>query len=260
MKFFVLVLIILADLLYAQESNLFNKIKAEFINFQYKELIKDADELLKNGPDYDSSTVIEVYRMKAVSHFSLMQDKEAENSFRKILELDTAFSLDPYQNSPKIIQFFSDLKLTYISGLKKIEEEKILIKPDTVYITKEVQVPIRQESANPKIIRSLILPGWGHLYSGEKTKGWFLASLGSLSFLSSLYFTIDASSKEKLYSNETNLNRINTRYNDFNTSYKIRNISLLTFAAVWIYSQLDILFLSVDTSPNGNNINFKFSL
>lgn len=260
MKIFIAsLLLICANNLYAQEGELFDKIKAEFINFEYKNLIRDADDFLKTSTEQDSATVVEVYRMKAIAHFSLMQDNQAENTFRKILDLDTAFALDPYQNSPKIIQFFNDIKAGYMAGLQKIEEEKKLMKPDTVYITKEVIQPNHQQGEKEKVIRSLILPGWGHLYSGEKGKGWLLTSLGGVSFLSSLYFSIDAAGKEKLYNTETNLARINVRYNEYNKSYKYRNISLITFAAVWIYSQLDILLFNADMTYQENALTLKFS-
>jgi hypothetical protein len=37
---------------------------------------------------------------------------------------------------------------------------------------------------------------------------------------------------------------IDELYNKYNSSYKLRNISIISFAVVWIYSQLDLSFLS----------------
>jgi TM2 domain-containing membrane protein YozV len=98
------------------------------------------------------------------------------------------------------------------------------------------------------IIRSLIFPGWGQLYNNNKLKGWILTSLGAITISSAVYFIIDSNNKQKKYLNDVNLSTIQNNYNEYNTSYKLKNISIISFIAVWVYSQIDILFFSQNNS------------
>jgi TM2 domain-containing membrane protein YozV len=121
----------------------------------------------------------------------------------------------------------------------------------------------------PVIIRSLIFPGWGQLYNNNKLKGWILTSLGAITISSAVYFIIDSNNKQKKYLNDVNLSTIQNNYNEYNTSYKLKNISIISFIAVWVYSQIDILFFSQNNSlpltqlktnfMNQFQLNFSFS-
>jgi hypothetical protein len=59
-----------------------------------------------------------------------------------------------------------------------------------------------------------------------------------------LYFIVDANEKEKAYLSETNSVLIQSNYDKYNKSYKIRNTLIATYAAIWLYSQIDLLFFS----------------
>ena len=94
------------------------------------------------------------------------------------------------------------------------------------------------------IARSLIVPGLGQLYLDVNFKSVFLTVLGSASLAASIYYFIQTDKKEKAYLIETNPDMIESRYADYNDAYRYRNISLISFGVVWLYSQLDLLFFS----------------
>ena len=59
-----------------------------------------------------------------------------------------------------------------------------------------------------------------------------------------LYFIFDAENKRSQYLSEVDPMLIEKKYTNYNTSYKIRNTLIATYALIWIYTQIDILFLS----------------
>ena len=86
----------------------------------------------------------------------------------------------------------------------------------------------------------------------------------------------DANNKENDYLSEINSTQIQIKYDEYNKSYKIRNALIATYAAIWIYSQIDILFFSNQlgsenisahisdnlqlTNQNKITLSFKFTL
>lgn len=246
----------------AQESHL-GAIKEKFDNFEYNKVIVIADSLLSKSGSLSRDEVSELLRMKAISQYSLSDTKGAGESFREILKISPEFSLDSLDNSPKIISFFNDIKSSYrpltTTETKKNDqsadkseiqpEKKPEIKPDnksevssssasSIYLT-EYNYKLKNS-----LLRSIILPGWGHLYSGNTTKGWVLSTAGAASLSSLIYFIVDSGQKEKNYLNERDPLLISDKYDKYNASNRMKYISLSTYALVWLYSQVDILFFS----------------
>jgi hypothetical protein len=89
-------------------------------------------------------------------------------------------------------------------------------------------------------------------------KGYVVSGIGAALIASSAYFIIDTINKEKDYQNETDLNLIESKYKAYNDAYKTRNILLLSYAALLIYSQIDLSFIelkppeNISISPNYN--------
>ena len=46
---------------------------------------------------------------------------------------------------------------------------------------------------------------------------------------------------------QTNTSAILSKYNSYNSAFHKRNISIIALAAVWLYTQIDLLFISNDT-------------
>ena len=82
-----------------------------------------------------------------------------------------------------------------------------------------------------------------------------------------IYFIVETDSKHKDYLTETSPHIIEGKYQKYNDSYKIRNLLIFSYAAVWIYSQLDLfLFTDFDlpnidvTTYHNYNKDFSFNL
>ena len=63
--------------------------------------------------------------------------------------------------------------------------------------------------------------------------------------------------------NESNKLLIQQKYDDYNKSYKIRNVLIISYAVVWLYSQIDLLFFSNGEQNSNGKLsqlyNFSFT-
>lgn len=246
--FFIIVILTLT--VNAQDtSGILDSLKQQYENFQFTRVISSADSLLLNKALMSKKQLIEIYRIKAISEFSLLEEENAKRSFISILNLDNNFKLDSTKVSPKIILFYSDIKNNYMADIEK--QKELQAKQDTLLIPQIVGDSSGEDNLRKVMIRSLLLPGMGHLYAGENTKGTILTTLSAASLGSMIYFIIDANKKQDSYQSESDQALIASKYNDYNNSYRLRNISIITFAVLWIYSQVDILFFTHSEKTQG---------
>lgn len=218
-------------------------LRQKFEEFDYHSVINISDSILTVDKKLTRSDSITILYYKALSLFHIWDIKNCELTFERILSIDQNFQLDTINVSPKIVSYFNEIKNRYISY--KINERKDQSKNiDTLLILEREKLVNRFIIYQNAIKRNLILPGSGNLYLNNKGKGYFTIGLYSASLLSSFYFYFDTKTKEKDYLNELNPDLIQSKYSRYNTSYKLRNISLLTSFLIYLYSQVDILFLN----------------
>ncbi len=245
------------DSVSAQDS--LSVMKKKFDQFKYVDVIAMANKLLLKKVPFSKADILEIYKLKGISHYSLSEDDAAKKSFIEILRIDTSYTLDSSKISPKIISFYRQVKQNYIQQQKEIEANTV-VRIDTVYVSK-IEFDIEHErKLKNAVARSLIIPGLGQLYLESNFKSILLTVLGSASLVSSVYYSIKTEDKEKAYLVETDPDMIQSRYNEYNSSYKKRNISLITFGVLWVYSQLDLLFFTdddtVNTNPKNSALNY----
>ena len=241
-----------------QEVDSVSVLRNKLENFKYQQVIDIAQQMLRNKNNLEAGRQIEIYKLMGISQFSLLQDEAAKKSFMQILTLDSAFAFDSVKTSPKIVSFFNQVREEY-SRENSIKKKSVKAKADTVIVTK--QVPSLSAASNLKhsVILSAIFPGLGQFYRHENSKGWILTTLGAAALSSAVYFIIDSNNKEKKYLNAVDKTVIQSMYNNYNSSYMMKNISLISFAAVWLYSQIDILFFSELKLPENSQLNIDSS-
>jgi len=123
--FFIIVILTLT--VNAQDTTgILDSLKQQFETFQFTRVISSADSLLLNKALMSKKQLIEIYKIKAVSEFSLLEEENAKRSFTSILNLDNNFQFDSTKTSPKIISFFDELKNNYLTGLET--QKKIQVK------------------------------------------------------------------------------------------------------------------------------------
>ncbi|NOY61225.1 MAG: hypothetical protein GXO75_20125 [Calditrichaeota bacterium] len=205
------------------------------VNFKYDSVVTMADKMLADKRSFSESELLEIYRMKAIAHYSLLEMNAALNSFVEILKIDPEYSLDPVRTSPKIVKFFNEIK-SNIQQKASPPETIQPVKTDTVKLIMDTGSVYRNTLA-----RSMLLPGWGHLYLQNHKKGWLLSVLSTATLASAIYYIFDSRDKQKAYLNEIDPSMMDKKYNSYNRSYKTRNIFISAYAVLWLYSQTDIL-------------------
>ncbi len=210
----------------------YEEVKREFEFFDHEKVITLSNELLK---DTTLSNIIkvDVYLMRARTFYALGNESNSKISFGEILKINKDYMPDPSVVSPKLISLFDEVKSDYIKSLG----------PDSTS-TNQIPKVFDSDLMKGSVARNIILPGWGQLHSGNTPKGIVLSAFSASMLASMIYFISDASQKEKDYLNETDKTLIQEKYNTYNTSYKIRNALIISYAAIWIFSQLDLIFLS----------------
>ena len=255
--------------LFGQNENSLEKIKGAYSSFKYNDVISLAVMYLASGETFTRDEIIDIYTMKGVSHYSLNELDDARQSFIEILKMDEEFVLNPTLISPKIILFFDNIKKDYQHMVTNAEVQK----PDsTQFLINELSTEnFIHGVAYQKntFVRSIILPGLGHIYSGEQTKGWILLGVSAPLIGSIVYTIIETNSREDAYMAETNQELILLKYNDYNEMYKTRNLLIGAYAAVWLYTQIDLLFfndqlpdniISIQSNNTSTNFNLSISL
>jgi hypothetical protein len=226
------------------------EMQKKFEQFQYGDVISMSNRLLLRKIPYTKKDLLDIYKMLGIAHYSLSEDDAAKKSFIEMLRIDSTFKFDSTKVSPKIISFFRQVKNDYVDQQKEIEARTV-VRIDTVYIPQKENNLEYVDKERGAVARSLFVPGLGQLYKEEYLKGTILTVLSTAALISSIYFIIDTNEKEKAYLIETNPALIESKYQDYNSSFQKRNISLISYGVIWLYSQIDLLFLS-DTGSESN--------
>ena len=149
------------DSVSAQDS--LSSMKKKFDQFKYVDVIAMANKLLLMKVPFSKDDILDIYKLKGISHYSMSEDDAAKKSFIEILRIDTSYTLDSTEISPKIISFYSQVKQNYIQQQKEIEANTV-VRIDTVYVSK-IEFDIEHErKLKNAVARSLIIPGLGQLY------------------------------------------------------------------------------------------------
>ena len=262
------------SVLIAQTNKELDALQNEYESFNYATVISKAHGLLLDKERFSDETIIEISTLKAASHYAMGELENTRKTFIEILKLNENFELSNISYSPKLVDFFHEVKAEFLDVLKVNEEKYTQQKEVQPAFIDQTQLLTHER--NTALAKSLLLPGWGHLSLGDNTKGWILTSAGVAALGSMIYFIVDANNRENDYLSEINSAQIQIKYDEYNKSYKIRNALIATYAAIWIYSQIDILFFSNQlgsenisahisdnlqlTNQNKITLSFKFTL
>jgi len=217
-------------------------LRNHYENFEYSSVIIKANSMLLEPELFSDENLIIIYTITAASYYAINDFNNSRKMFIELLKIDESFELDNILYSPKLVSFFNSIKNEFldIRETNKSPEFNALqsdSKNDADTIAKKSDIKMA-------IAQSVLLPGLGHLHLESKTKGWILTTTSAALIGSAIYFIIQTNRDEENYLAETNTELINSKYESFNKSYKIRNTLIVTYAALWLYSQIDLLFFS----------------
>jgi len=249
MKPALLILFILSFFIcsFAQQKTPIDDLRLFYQSFEYDKVITLSETILSAKDTLNNSDLTEVLLMKAVSHYALAQEPQVRKCFIDILKANRDYEPDSDKVSPKIISLFRDVKNDFLHTItveqKPLSKDMELLPVQYRYEQYLMEVQLQKNS----IIRSFIFPGWGHLYSGNSTKGAIISSAALINLSAMIYFIIHTNNLYRNYTSETDESLIPTQYNSYNQSYKIRNIlissSLIIGALFAILGAISLLLM-----------------
>ncbi|MCW8849747.1 MAG: hypothetical protein OQJ81_07175 [Melioribacteraceae bacterium] len=232
-----------ALVLFAQSNHELDKLQKHYESFEYSKVVQESEDLLLDRERFNDSVLVQIFTLKAASHYAMGEQNETRRSMVELLKIDSSCEINNLKYSPKLISFFEDVK-TEFSEIIETNNDKSDTQNKVEKIDPIVNFQRNNSIPNSAIAKSLLLPGLGHLQIEKNTEGWILTSASLVTLGSLIYFIVDANKKEKDYLSETNSELIQLNYDKYNKSYKIRNTLIATYAAIWLYSQIDLLFFS----------------
>ena len=227
-KTFVLLIILLPALQASAQEIGLEKLNSRFQSFNYYGVISLSDTLLQNKDELPAESLINVYLLRGISFYSIAKEDSARSSFIEILNINPEYSPNPSEISPKIINLFEKIRSDFIKIKGNANTKNEVPDSITTFLSNPGLLKIEKDIFSNAVIRSALLPGFGHLYLKQDFKGWFLTSISAASISSMIYFIFDSNKKQNSYLNETDLNLIQNKYDTYNSAYKIRNTLIVT--------------------------------
>jgi tetratricopeptide (TPR) repeat protein len=212
------------------ERDLIEEIQTAYNQLNYPEAEIKAQAALKDFQRFTPTQLTEIHKILGLIYFSQNKEDAARLQFENALSLSPDLKLDPLFVSPKIVEFFEEIKKARTIKLQ-----------DAGASQADVRYVLLQDPRPAAAMRSMIVPGWGQLYKGEKTKGRVLLGLWSAGVIGSVAAHIARAHAEDRYLAETDPDRIESRYDTFNTFHKLRNNLLIFSGGVWLFSYIDAI-------------------
>ncbi len=209
---------------------LLEEIKKAYNELNYTEAEIKAKAALENYQNLSSSQLTDVHKILGLIYYSQNKSAESRRQFEIALSLNQDLKLDPLFVSPKILAFYTQIKA-----------ERQLSQQQNSDVQNQVRYVLVNDPRPAAAMRSMILPGWGQVYKGDKRKGFILAGLWGLGITGSVITHLAKQDAEDKYLAETNPAQIDSRFNSFNRLHKLRNNLLLFSAGVWLFSYVDAI-------------------
>jgi len=235
-KYFTFVLLNLSLILCGQQAlaqkdvNEISQIKYLYDGLRFEESIQFGWDYLKESDKLSTKQLSYIHQYLAFSFFNIGQTDSARVHFLSLLSINTDIKLNPLETSPKIIDFFDQIK----NDFTEINTQKMFISyPEYIFV----------EDKRPDAAwRSAILPGWGQFYKEQPTRGYIFggAFLTSAAILG--VSIVNENKYKDSYLNSTDLDEISNTYDKYNNWSKIRQVSTYSTIGIWLLSFADALW------------------
>lgn len=161
----------------------------------------------------------------------------AELQLRQALQLTPSLTLDPTDTPPQLLSIFSGLQ-------QEISDQITEEKPD------EVRYLIVHDPRAAAAVRSMLVPGWGQLYKGEKQKGVLLASFWAVSAGGTIIAHINRQQARDHYLASETSAQTQERFKHYSNWHKVRNNLFIAAAGTWAFSYIDAILRGGPTNTS----------
>jgi hypothetical protein len=220
------------------------QIRESYNNLNFARTIALSERAIAVYQNYPPESLVQIYQYRAMAFYSTDMEQEAAASFTSALSLEPDLKLDPATVSPKIRNFFEDVK------------KKQTDKSAGTGAEKEIRY-VMQEDIRPQAAwRSALLPGWGQLYKEQRVKGFCIVSGFMLNTVGLITAAIYENSAHDAYRNALQPAEIDSKYNEYEKWNNIRRILTGTEIVIWVYAFGDALWSPVE---NGSLLSITIS-
>lgn len=205
-------------------------VRAALQQFAYAEAEQRARAALAEPDRFSPDQLTTLHALLGQVAYAQGEELEARQQFGAALSLNPRLELDPLLVSPKIIAFFEEVKQSWTPP----DPEERLADAAPRYVV----VPDPRPAA---ALRSMLVPGWGQLYKGDRRKGWVLLGVWAGTVAATGTAHLARARAEEAYLDERDPTRVDAQYRTFDRWHKTRNNLALAAAAVWVVSYVDAL-------------------
>lgn len=205
------------------------QVKVLYEALEFEKAIHAGQSLLSSERRFAKEELVIIHQFMALSFYHIGDTDSSRSHFLSLLSIDPAFELDPIKVSPKIIDFFSQLK----AEVGNAQESRAIAYKKYVFV----------EDLRPgATLRSFILPGWGQFYKHQRKKGYVVGA----AFLTSVAATGVSAYLEKKHHDEyldsINPTEIEENYQTYNDWHKRRQFFVISTLSIWAVGVLDALW------------------
>ena len=194
-------------------------------------------KLIAEPAEVRPDDIAEAHMYLGLIEFNTAAPTAARDHFISALSLNTGLTLDPLDASPKVFEFFAQVRSEY---------ESIQVAQDISSVRYVVVEDPRVYAA----LRSMVFPGWGQVYKGEKRKGYVLAGSWLIVTGVAASAQVVRADKRRSYINESDPTQVSERFDSYSRWHKVRNTMAAAAIGVWIASYVDAF---ISRSPIKSN-------
>ncbi len=240
-----LIILLICFAVFAQSDfeSLLDKVKQHYYDGEYKEAIEVLEKASSELAKLENQKKLELYMYLAFSYMAFDNEESAREQFRNILDIDPDFSLDPEMVPPKIINLFEDVKKQYNSTSKPEAAVTTQHRPSEP----QPEVDTGAMTKGDVIWRSAVLPGLGQTTRGDKGIGIGLMGAWGVAIGFTVFSHVQYASDKDAYEEAMTPHNAQRLYDDYNTSYKMKNMSYGVLAGVWAVSMVEAMITKPDT-------------
>lgn len=210
-------------------DSLLAQIRTAYQQLEYEQAEQKARTALYRYDELSPEQLVEVHTILAVVSYATNGTEEARRHFQAALMLDPELELDPDEFPPKIVEIFDEVK-----GDTPLAQEPTPAEPEIRYVTVVDPIPAAA-------VRSAVLPGWGQIYKGQRTKGkvllstWGVAATGLV--VSQAFYSYHANQQRDADTQSAARDASEKK----NSWHRARNGFAIAASGIWLYSYLDTI-------------------
>ena len=189
----------------------------------------DALRLLNHPQGMTSDDRAELNQVLAFISIARDDPQLGREYFLQALREKPDLHLDRALTSPKILAVFDEARADY---------KRVQIREQDLSESAMRSINLRLEGAK----RSLILPGWGQFYKGNRQHGYVVAGTTLLVGSGLLYSQLMVTDKHDKYHASNDPDEASSLYDEYRDAWTTRNVLGIALGIVWAVNLVDALY------------------